>query len=109
LDVLTICNPVDSSKKLVSRSRDQLRKEFTELLIESIRTISDLDIRDKHGHVIEFGYSIIETILMIERQRKNIDEQIQIIGMDKWLKLKKIWNRMRKIEEEDKILSSNIK
>lgn len=112
METIPANNPPDSSKKLVSRTRierDKLRREFTEILIEALQIISTLDIRDKQGKIVESGASIIDSVLTMERQRKDISEQIQIIGKDKWLKLKKIWNRMREIEAEDKFLISTPK
>lgn len=112
METIPANNPPDSSKKLVSRTRierDELRREFTGILIEALRIISTLDIRDKQGKIVESGASIIDSVLTMERQKKDISEQIQIIGKDKWLKLKKIWNRMREIEVEDKFLISTSK
>lgn len=112
MEVIPLPNPADSLKKLVSPYRIErliLRREYSELLLNSIRTISELDLRDKNGKIIEHGYSIVETILHMERQRKDISEQIEIIGEDKWLKLKVIWKRMREIESIDKDLISTLK
>jgi hypothetical protein len=74
-----------------------------------MKIISTLDIRDKKGYIVEYGYTIIEKVLDMERRHKNIDEQIQIIGKSKWLSLKKIWKRFREIENEDKNLISQLK
>ena len=112
MEVIAPCNPVDSSTKLVSPYRVErllLRREYSELLINSLGTIAQLDLRDKNGKIIEHGYSIVESILHMERQRKDISEQIEIIGEDKWNKLKEIWARMRQIELEDKNLISDSK
>lgn len=86
--------------------RDPLRKEFGRLLREAVTIMATLDVRDKNGHIIETGYSIIERILSMQRSRKNINEAVKIIGKSKWLKLKEIQDRMRIIEEQDKKLLS---
>jgi hypothetical protein len=112
LETITPCRPPGSLRKLVSRTRidrDKLRREYTEILIEALQVISTLDVRDNHGKIVESGATIIDSVLTMERQRKDISEQIQIIGRDKWLKLKKLWNRMREIETEDKTLISKPK
>ena len=109
MEVITPPCQVDSSKKLVFPYKIErliLRREYVKLLLRSLSIISELDIRDKGGTIIEHGYSIIESVLSLERQRKNIKEQIHIIGKSKWLKLKKIWLQMRQIETEDKDLIS---
>lgn len=103
------CNPRNSLKKLTYYNRLILRREYYNLIIENMESISSLDIRDKKGKIIEYGYTIIEKVLDMERKHKNIDEQIQIIGKSKWLSLKRLWKRMREIENEDKNLISKLK
>lgn len=107
---MSIKNQPDISKSLVSRSkytRDKLREEYIELMNTSLVLIAELDVRDQNGKIIEAGYYVVNTVLTMERMGKDITEQIDIIGKDKWKKLKTIWNRMREIEIIDKKLNLN--
>lgn len=87
----------------------KLRTEYTQLLVSAMSIISTLDVRNKRGEIIESGATFIDAVLIKERRKKDISEQIQIIGEDKWTKLKQIWKRMRIIEERDKVLISTMK
>jgi hypothetical protein len=107
---MSIKNQPVISKSLVLRSRytrDKLREEYIELVNVSLTLIAELDVRDQNGKIIETGYSFVNTVLTMERMSKDITEQIDIIGKDKWLKLKKIWKRLREIEIVDKELNLN--
>lgn len=107
---MSINNQPVTSKSLVLRSRytrDKLREEYIELVNVSLTLIAELDVRDQNGKIIETGYSVVNTVLTMERMSKDITEQIDIIGKDKWLKLKKIWKRLREIEIVDKELNLN--
>lgn len=107
---MSINNQPDTSKSLALRSRytkDKLREEYIELVNTSLALIAELDVRDQNGKIIETGYSVVNTVLTMERMSKDITEQVDIIGKDKWLKLKKIWKRLREIEINDKELNLN--
>lgn len=108
---MSIKNQPVISKSLVLRSRytkDKLREEYIELVNTSLALIAELDVRDQNGKIIETGYSVVNTVLTMERMSKDITEQVDIIGKDKWKKLKTIWNRMREIEQEDKRLTNGL-
>ena len=111
MEVITTPSPPVFLKKLVSRSnlfREKLRDEYATLLIEALQIIATLDIRNSKGIIIENGASIIDKVLILERKGKDISAEIEIIGKDKWLKLKQIWSRLRELEKQDKFLISRL-
>ena len=109
MEAIITPNPPVFLRKLVSRSRairDKLRDEYAELLLNALMLISTLDIRDKNGNIIESGSSLIDKVLTLERRGRDITVEIDILGKDKWLQLKKIWARLREIENQDHFLIS---
>lgn len=107
MEATIICNPQNLLKKQVSPSeakRNMLREEYASLLSEALIIITEFDVRNNNGIIIEHGYSVIETILIMERAKKDTSEPIKLIGLKNWDKLKIIWQRMREIEALDKHL-----
>lgn len=86
---------------MFKNNRRILRDEYSQILIDLSNIIDSLSIFDNRGFIIQEGYDIINEILQMERNCKDISEQIEIIGKNNWKRLKNNWKRLREIENED--------
>ena len=86
-----------------------LREKYETLTAEAINIIECLDVKDKRGQVTDSGYILIYRVMKRYKEKKDITEQIDIIGTERWERLNKIWSELKIIEENDKQCMKNDK
>ena len=83
-----------------------IRSEYNELALEANQILEGLNIKDKHGKILEHGHAVIYKIRQKLKANDDLTESIEIVGKDKWLKLTDIWKSLRDLESEERNILS---
>ena len=88
----------------MSEEASSIRSKYTELVLEAKSMLDELSIKDSRGMLLESGYSVMYKLREHMKRGDDMTESIEIIGEDKWLRLKDIWSNLTALEKEDKKL-----